>query len=48
MIENEALENEIKKLTEDYVGDESVIDYERLIKDFGIDIDGIEKELTNV
>ena len=47
MIENEALENEIKKLTEDYVGDESVIDYERLIKDFGIDIDGIEKELTN-
>jgi dUTP pyrophosphatase len=43
----ELIEKEIKKLTEEYADDESTIDYDRLIKDFGIDIDGIEAEIES-
>lgn len=39
------LEKEIKKITKEYSDEDSVIDYDRLIKDFGIDIEGIEKEI---
>jgi dUTP pyrophosphatase len=41
------LENELKNLTDEYSDDESSIDYDRLIKDFGIDIDGIEEEINS-
>jgi dUTP pyrophosphatase len=41
------LENEIKKLTEEYSDDDSSIDYDRLIEDFGIDIEGIEEEINS-
>jgi dUTP pyrophosphatase len=47
MIENNNIENEIKKLVDEYADDDSTIDYEKLINDFGIDIEGIERELTN-
>ena len=39
------LEKEIKKITKEYGDEDSVIDYDRLIKDFGIDIEGIENEI---
>ena len=41
------LENELKTITDEYSDDESTIDYDRLIKDFGIDIDGIEEEINS-
>lgn len=41
------LENEIKKLTDEYSDDESSIDYDRLMEDFGIDLDGIEEEINS-
>ena len=47
MIEINSIENEIKKLVDEYADDDSTIDYEKLINDFGIDIEGIERELTN-
>ena len=41
------LENEIKKLTDEYSDDESSIDYDKLMEDFGIDLDGIEEEINS-
>lgn len=41
------LENEIKKLTDEYSDDESSIDYDKLMEDFGIDLNGIEEEINS-